>query len=306
MKNLKEIGVTFHLLPVKSPDKERVSTLIKKAIGYERSNKEFAELIGISEATLSRILTCKYNKHLEESVLKKIIDNQANPTNVYENVSLSELYEACGYMFVSSRKTNNEQTRLSDFRNQRERMGKIIKSALFERGIDLKETDLDYVSGTIDTVIGTPKRCDFATTINIEGDQYVGVFMNIPQKMDDFKSIGNNDPAEVICMLLNELSSVFLTDAWYPELYEKFRIHFCFVDRNLFEAFYEHIKQYPLNGRFSALLLDDIRLNIIEEKSFESLEDADNVSIFDRQPFRSVSNTKDMSQDIPGGSFLLP
>ncbi len=298
---------------VNKPDATRVAVIIKQAIGPDRSNKAFAELIGVNEVALSRMRNGKITKSMGVDTIIKVFENQATPPDGEFPVDVFELLEANGYVSKAMQQKNVaakelKKSRLSAFRAERELMSMIIKTALFDRGIELRQSDLEYTRGQVDTVIGNSQRCDFATAMGFDGEHYIGVFFTIPQKYEDFNFDGNQTPAEdIMRQLMNELSSIFLTDAWDQDYYEQLKIHFCFVDKLFYEIFVDKIESANLHNRFSAVLLDDEKLCVVEETSFEAMDhEGRNSNFFDRPVVRGISfEDDDVASEITGMNFLI-
>lgn len=298
---------------INKPDATRVAVIVKQAIGSDRSNKAFAALIGVNEVALSRMCNGRITKAMSIETIIKIFENQAHPPKGEFPVDVFELLEANGYVSKEEQKNNAaakelKKSRLSAFRAERELMSMIIKVALFDRGIELKQSDYEYTKGHVDTIIGNQRRCDFATTMGFEGEHYIGVFFTIPQKYEDFTFNGCQSSVEDIMRnLMNELSSIFLSDAWDTEYYDQLKLHFCFVEKQFYDVFVDKLKNAPFNSRFSAILMDDENLRIVEEYSFESLvHEGKNSNFFDRPVIRGVSfEDDDVADEITGMDFLI-
>lgn len=263
---------------VRTPDKERISKIVQRLKGPERTAAEFAEATGLTTAMLSRIINGKYAKPITVDVLAKLAGEDRD--------TLDMLLRANG-MISPEMKEKRQSDPMFARRNEmfeRERdMMSIVSNELFERGVLMRKVSRGINS--INTVTGSrfftsEIRSRFAVEMLDTNRSYVWHFMFITGSIKP-----DSEPMETrwyTQRMIERYSYLFLQDAWEPELLKNQKLSFAFCDRSYFEQFIEAMQDAKLHNRMSAILVDIENAKVVEEKSLVCSDFQDMSSLFSR------------------------
>jgi len=298
------------LVQVTDPDPDELAEVVKKLIG-STPLREFGARIGVSAATLSRIINGKISKPLPVNTLFSIVLNTDNDSD--ETGTLFwQLARANGMMSQAEQRSIRQYIGLSKKRakihaNIKKMMSMTLIAGLAVRGVSINgEGDgEEYIAdgGYIKNVTEMGLRYDFRFYVDTTDSKYTWVLWAFPQSEEDY-SDGSFDPRSLASKLLRELSPVFLADSWIPDLYNEMKLSFCFVDRQLFECFCNLVADAKLNNRYSAILVDIDEIDIKEERVFISAIYPDSKSLFD-MPRITNTTIADFEEGLSEDDFLI-
>ena len=279
------------LVKVTEPDYEEIGNLIREIKGEKRTMKQFARDTGISAPTLSRIMNGKVTKPISVENMVSLASHAADQSKAVG--LMFQLARANGYMSRGEQQALKTKFKLKAalrqlHRSREEMMSMVIKGALFERGCGMDPQVLEPRDGELPTSIRVPLKYDFDLDISGEVGEYRWAFFCIPQRREDWKD-ENIDLDRMTRQLVREVSPIFVTDSWQPELYKDYKISFCFADEVLYELFNLSINQAKFNNRFSVILIDDDHCRFMEERVCESARYEDTKSLLSLPPTVGLS-----------------
>ena len=290
---------------VSDPDAEEVASIVMNAKGEERTMKEFAEATGISAPTLSRIVNGKISKPMSVENMLRIIDKSVEESSA----NFFALVRANGYISKSEQKAIRDRQHVRKARQGLQvtvkgLMSLIIKAAFVDRGCATDVTVLGDNPGGLESMFEHAPKYDFNLKTQYEDDKYDWVFYLLPYSSEDYVT-ERFSVDKLGCQILRELSPIFMTDAWKPELYSDTKITFALIDRDLYKIFYGYLSQAKFNNRFSICLLNT-DTGKVEETSFETVDKKHNKNLFDLPPIMSASFLEDsVANEIMGNDFLF-
>lgn len=290
---------------VSEPDAQEVASIVLNAKGEGRTMKEFAEATGISAPTLSRIANGKISKPMSVENMLRIIEKSVDESSA----NFFALVRANGYISKSEQKAIRDRLHMRKARQGfqvtvKGLMSLLIKAAFVDRGCSMDANVLDDNPGGLESVFEHMPKYDFNLRTEYKDGEFDWVFYLIPHSSEDYVT-EKFDVDKLGCQILRELSPVFMTDAWKPELYADKKITFALIDKDLYEVFYEYLSQARFNNRFSICLLNT-DTGRVEETSFRTTDNKPNESLFDLPPILSATFTEDgVASEIMGNDFLF-
>lgn len=300
--NIKVLEDDF--VQVSDPDGDAIAAILLKAKGESRTWKEYAEETGISAPTLSRWANGKISRPMSVENMLRIIDKSAEESAA----NFFELARANGYLSKTEQKAIRDRV---EVRKQRKGvmvtvkslMSLIIKAGLVDRGCTTDATILDDNPGGLESLFESVPKYDFNLRTGYKDEEYDWMFFLMPQTAEDYAT-GKYSADKMICQIIRELSPIFMTDAWKPEMYKGTKISFGFIDRELHDLFYDYISKANLNNRFSVCMLNT-DANKVEETCFKSNIYDNSESPFDLPPILSMSMMGDgIADEIMVNDFL--
>ncbi len=299
-ENIKALEADFVL--VSEPDAETVAKLVLEAKGEERTMKEFAEATGISAPTLSRIVNGKITRPMSVINMLRVIDKSVEESSA----NFFALARANGYMSKSEQRAIRDRVQVRKQKNGvymtvKELMSLIVKAGFVDRGCQADTTILENNPGGLESIFEHVPKYDFNLRTQYKEDEFDWVFYMLPYSVQEEGFSAD----KLCCQIIRELSPIFMTDSWKPDLYKDKKITFGFVDKELFEVFYAYMQQAEFNNRFSVCLLNT-DTGRVEETSFIAKNFKNNESLFDLSPILSMSFAEDgIADEIMGNDFLL-
>jgi len=300
--NIKVLEDDF--VQVSEPDGDAIASILAKAKGDERTWKEYAEETGISAPTLSRWANGKISRPMSVEAMLKIIDKSTDECAA----NFFELARVNGYLSKAEQKAIRDRM---EVRKQRQGvmvtvknlMSLIVKAGLVDRGCTTDTTILEDNPGGLESLFESVPKYDFNFRTAYKKEEYDWVFYLLPQTAENYAT-GKYSADMMICQIIRELSPIFMTDSWKPEMYEKTKISFGFIDKDLYELFVGYMTKANFNNRFSACLLNS-DTNKVEETCFESSKYDNSESPFDLPPILSMSMMEDgIADEIMGNDYL--
>lgn len=290
---------------VSEPDAQEIASIVLNAKGEGRTMKEFAEATGISAPTLSRIANGKIAKPMSVENMLRIIEKSVEESSA----NFFALVRANGYISKSEQKAIRDRQHVRKARQGLQvtvkgLMSLIIKAAFVDRGCSMDVTVLDDNPGGLESIFERVPKYDFNLRTEYKGDEFDWIFYLIPHSSEDYVT-ENYDVDKLGCQILRELSPLFMADAWKPELYAGKKITFAMIDKELYDVFYNYLKQARFNNRFSICLLNT-DTGRVEETSFATADNNPNESLFDLPPIMSTTFAEDgVASEIMGNDFLF-
>lgn len=269
---------------------KRLGDMLTYAKG-KQSMAEFAKKCGFNPITFSRIVNGSIKKPLSQEEIRRIAENSERPTEVV----FIDLMRANGMVPKDDNTPMRQesQKRWNEGRLRSETIQNAIMRDLFDRGYTispvfntpLKETDpilqksRFFLSHHVNYALSV-QGCEI-TYWNFMINNFTGKeFANDPDKYA--KEI-RSETRDI--MLFN--NEIFLRDAWEPEAFENSRFSFAFINKELFESFFELIKDVKFNNSFSIILLDldktriDIdERRVVEERLLPRRDGKEEISLF--------------------------
>lgn len=244
-------------IQTRTPDKVELAHLVNQAKGEDRTMAQFAKDCQISAPTLSRIVNGKMAKPLTDDTIKKIFDSRAELSDSY---LLDRLRRANGMLTEEElRRTRSKisiYAKQAQLLEQKTRMKNIIVTELFDRGVSVVNATCHSFrmdDGTTACEVFPGRIGDMAVTLNIEQpDSDVWAFYWFPQEPEE----PEKNPRRLVHTIIRNMSSLFLVDAWQPEIIKGLKTSFVFSHPQVFERFLSTLKDAKLNTEMSAILLD--------------------------------------------------
>lgn len=269
---------------VHTPDKVEIAHLLNRAKGVKRTMAQFAAECQISASTLSRVLNGKIAKPLSLDMIQKIYNSRAAKEDEF---LLEHLIRANGM-----RKKEDHERSLSKFSMYARRnmfiskeisMKNIIVAELFDRNVPVVNANrfaLMMDSNTTASIIFPGKIGDMALTFNADSSNMeVWAFYWFPQEpeLDGERKILAK---HIVRRAIEQVSNLFLVDAWQPEVIKGLKTSFVFLNAEVFDGFLTALRDAKLNTEMSAVLLDVDSNSVIEERWLPGSKSANGQSIF--------------------------
>lgn len=243
-------------VPRYTPDWDKLTELLGKAKGPDRSMGKFADQCNISRATFTRIVRGYYVKALSKEMLNKIIENAAPDSGV----TMKEMLRANGYApqgseaddandFVSDRTAVDHKTRVADLLD-------IISRELYQRGLSFMLYAGDNNKEIIpESTLGLTAidrfQAPWFLTFHIQG--FEPYYIKFHGNMMNEKII---DSKENLWRALKPYYPLFLRDAWEPECSKDIMYCIVFTSESAFDIFAETMKEVRVNNYISSVLVD--------------------------------------------------
>lgn len=254
---------------VDSPDKERLSDLVVRAIGPSRNQTEFAKVLGVNPSTLSRIINKKNSGASSDDLILSIADHADPGSGVTEEM----LMRAHGMVpdrdergrIMYSRQLNEEYS---------ENVIKQISTEILDRGYSvnrmMREVRYPVVQGTASL------RADIVVETNaVEGGNHLWAFdcllprmfqgysaagrISEPTIHDKMRFAGRNIFDRIGRILALEYAGIVHKE----DIPEKFSL--VIADREAYAYVIERYKDFSFPRQFSFILLDLEYGYIVEE-----------------------------------------
>ena len=211
-------------------DQTTFSELLKRAIG-SRMQKDFAAMIGITPAHLSRILHHRFDTPPSVETLRKIATNAEN------GVTYHDLLKVCGYI------SENEATGEISLPIEATPSNKFVKATILT-ALESHNFTWEITTETVDSI-----SCDLAVRINNE-DRFLWYFKFLSQKSEE--------------LIRKQFSSNYLS-----LLFQNFKttdkLSLVTCSRKEYEIYTTSLP-VNLNMNLSIILINESQLDIQEER----------------------------------------
>ena len=263
-------------IAIRVPDKLALGQLITEVRG-ERTMAQLAELCNVSPSTLSRAVNGKMTKPLSQELIKTLATNSDDP------YMLERLMRANGMVDAQTferRKTLASENR--DFREERQnterKVKNIISTELLRRGKKIQYMERLEVNGERRSKYGLRWLSNFA--LLVESDKpYIWNFAVIPYTTEEQN--GRRMPLPMYnSRIMDNLSGLFLTDAWEPDVFSNVKNTIVFIDSALYTMNEDRFIGPEMNNEFSMILLDLESESVKCETYFVQKSDKPHKSIF--------------------------
>ncbi len=264
------------------PDKLQLRDLIKKAKGSNRTMAQYAEECGVSASTLSRIANAKINSAVSEELIRSLYEHQDPECDI----SLDSWMRANGMRRKSDRTRDDfryqQMQRMRERRDREVRMERAITNSLTDRGIMLQKMSRQMVRCDQNTRFGLERRSDL--TLHMPDGEYFWNFFIYAVRIDEDNPRYKNREIELrqlVRHIVETSSSVFLLDAWDPEIMANEKISFVFPDEDVMNAFIQCLEGAKVHNKFSVVLMDREGEHVLKEVNLRGEEDTDSLFLRD-------------------------
>lgn len=237
---------------VRVPDKLALGQLITEIRG-ERTMAQLAEQCNVSPSTLSRAVNGKMTKPLSQELIKALAAKSDDP------FMLERLVRANG---MADAKTCEERKQMAhdnlslreERLNTERKVKNIISTELLRRGKKIQYMERLEINGEQRSQYGLRWLSSFALVIE-DPKPYIWNFAIIPYTMEEQN--GHRPPLPFYnARIMENLSGLFLTDAWEADLFATVKNSIVFIDPVLFTMNEDRFIGPEMNNEFSLLLLD--------------------------------------------------
>lgn len=269
------------------PDKMKLAMYVNKAKGPERTMAQFAEACGVSASTLSRIVNHKITKPLSTELIQAIIKNAAEP----EYLDYEIIMRANGMV----PKDRHEQRNImgENYMERREAqmnaeatIKNTIADELYARGHMLQFFQRLPVGEIPRSRFGLGQYSAFAIRIQGYEPLYWNFVVNSISFQDEDEDRVRRDKAMFIRRSMDRYSSIFLRDAWEPEIMKDIKTTFIFIDQEAFTMFEDLIMQAKVNTEMSIMLIDTNKQEVVTEVMIPRTNGETRKSIFAEEKIR--------------------
>ena len=266
------------------PDKMKLAMYVNRAKGLERTMAQFADACGVSASTLSRIVNHKITKPLSTELIQAIVKNSADPEQVeYEWVMRAngmvpkERHEQRSYM------GDNYMERREAQMNAEIVIKNTIADELYARNHMIQFFQRLPVRELPSSKFALGQYSAFAIRIQGYEPMYWNFVVNVTSFQGDDEERIRRDRSMFIRRSMDRYSSIFLRDAWEPEIMKDIKTSFVFVDSEAFQMFSDLILQAQVNTEMSIILIDTDNQKVVTEKMIPRKEGSSASSIFDEE-----------------------
>lgn len=249
------------------PDFNELANLVNAAKGDDRTMGQFAEECGTSSSTLSRVVNKRNTRPMALELLKSIAEHAA----LQSNVSFEQLLRANGWR----KKIRKDSPMDRDISRRREMMNRegavrnLLSNELLVRGANVKVVSRSMMSADRVTMkTGYSVYWDIVFETNVFNGYDTWAIEINPQVIvqdEEGKRTPMSDPRWLSRRIMERYAIIFLCDQWEPELLEKRKITFAFVDPQIYRIIKNNLIEAETNNYFTLMLVDLEENRIIEE-----------------------------------------
>lgn len=161
----------------------------------------------------------------------------------------------------------------------------IIQNEIMCRGYALRKLDRVYNGYSLQGYIGQrdrffPRNYNFGFSVSGMSPCNTWKFGVCQIRLSEDSS---EDVIEAhVGNFINKIASVLASDSIESELYEREKYSLVFVDRKIYNAFMKRIysRQMMVNGLMTAILVDLVSFNVVEERQLKRYDGAEASSLF--------------------------
>jgi transcriptional regulator with XRE-family HTH domain len=296
-------GEDKEYLQVRIPDKEKLSRLLNKLKGDDRTMAQYAADCGdISPSTLSRILNGRISKPLSIDVLQKLYEHKSPDCEL----EFRYLADANGMM---KKDAYESRTSRADFRNarileRREADRALItdlSNELFDRGYMLRVIRHLFKSSNSKSIL--TNRFDYEIQLQLENTILRWQIVLLPYHLDQERINGymntmemSKDEATAKClqrdmaMIFDRYATNFLIDAWQPDRLKGKKQSYVFTDQLYYDEFHKYMKNTYFHNEVTTILMDETAHTVIKEEWFNCPQAKEASRIFDKPVLYPGSN----------------
>lgn len=255
---------------IRTPDMGALANYLSIAKGPYRTMAQFAEETNIGPSTLSRIMTCSAKKPLSIDILIRIFENRANKSDEF---LLEALLNANGLVSKDYAERVKIKNDFAARRNIDINRARLMKNTLIAEVIACGFNVNRIVTITTCRFQKLPplypkRRGDFALYINTDDNcpqSILWSFFLYPKILENTDPQIHRTPEGETRHILESVSPWFVLDAWEPNSLVNSKFSFVFADESLFSEFVTATKSAKLHTEMTALLIDPINYNILQE-----------------------------------------
>lgn len=268
-----------------TPNWDKLTELVEKAKGPNRTMREFAAQCQISPATFTRIVQKRYVKALSDEMLLKIVNN-ADPDS---GITLDQMKRANGFVSGDEEKAVDEEFE-EIIRNDKEysKVFEIFKKELMDRGYSCMALFKGFLfeEGPKSKLFFNEfdEKENFTEfTLCIKGyePKYWKICecdLGISSRQSNTSSLTED---EIVIRILCDYGVLFLRDAWDPESMKDIMYSFVFKNENHFDVFTRAMANINVNNYMSVVLVDTETEKVIKEVMFNRFDGKKMASYFD-------------------------
>ncbi|MDY4970087.1 MAG: hypothetical protein SO101_07495 [Lachnospiraceae bacterium] len=249
------------------PDFNELANLVNAAKGDDRTMGQFAEECGTSSSTLSRVVNKKNTRPMALELLKSIAEHAA----LQSNVSFEQLLRANGWRKKIRKDSpmDRDLSRKHEMMNREGAVRNLLSNELLVRGANVKVVSRSMMSADRVTMkTGYSVYWDIVFETNVFNGYDTWAIEINPQVIvqdEEGKRTPMSNPRWLSRRIMEKYAIIFLCDQWEPELLEKRKITFVFVDPQIYRIIKNNLIEAETNNYFTLMLVDLEENRIIEE-----------------------------------------
>lgn len=249
------------------PDFNELANLVNAAKGDDRTMGQFAEECGTSSSTLSRVVNKKNTRPMALELLKSIAEHAA----LQSNVSFEQLLRANGWRKKIRKDSpmDRDLSRKHEMMNREGAVRNLLSNELLVRGANVKVVSRSMMSADRVTMkTGYSVFWDIVFETNVFNGYDTWAIEINPQVIvqdEEGKRTPMSNPRWLSRRIMEKYAIIFLCDQWEPELLEKRKITFVFVDPQIYRIIKNNLIEAETNNYFTLMLVDLEENRIIEE-----------------------------------------
>lgn len=274
------------------PDKLRLSELLKKCKGSDRTMAQYAEECGtISPSTLSRILNGKITKPLTIEFLKTIYDHR----DPKADVSFHALCSANGMIdkeTLERRSRGDAQRRFDSKRDLENNIRSFICNELFDRGVTLKSGYRFLSRGLVGEdgkaqflPYGIIRKSDFMISLPEMKEDAMWAFVICPYT--EAENECERDFSFSMERFIERVEPNLLYDAWgidgkgTADSEHEIKTSFVFCDERYYNTFRKLMEKVVFHTSMTTILVDVKNQSVLCEEWLNSPRKNKHVSLFE-------------------------
>ncbi len=237
------------VLKIGQPDARRLSELIKRAKGVNRTMAEYAKDCNATAVKCSRIATGKTIEHLSIDLLRQLYLNQ----DIDSGISWNDWITANGMKCKETAENAGDDTniiRTGYIRKARPSFERVF-SSLVDRGVLFRTEKNDIINFPFNENYRDSYQDAASRVVSLVDGGKIWRFVNSEAILLESQNYSNGKfTYETIYQHL-----IFLQDAWFPETFRNVKNSFLFSDRSAMEKFIHFYKNGKFINEFSVILV---------------------------------------------------
>lgn len=251
----------------RTPDYARISQLVTRAKGPDRTMQQFAEVAQIGPSTLSRIANMLIKKPLSKEVIAQIYVARYDSNDFS---LLEALATANGYYPKEQRSDSGHREVIERTIQLERQMKNILIAGVVACGLPVTQVlDASWKGGDALPTILRPISGDLvlSTQVGSNTKRTKRWVFELNTTLPPAESSDRvHRPRSSARMCLERYSRYYLTDAWQPESLNDVKISFVFIWPDLYNAFISLLEDAQINNEMTAILIDQQAGTVVQEE----------------------------------------